>query len=98
PPTFDKPQALDFAVLKIEESGRRPLPFVLVARADGQVLARGYGPHPPNSQPSGQGTLLGCYYRGNVSKNYLFQYEGPTLAIDGFSGAAIYSERASAVI
>jgi hypothetical protein len=98
-PVHDKPAALDFAVLRLDEPNRRrPLPFTLVSRAEGPVRARGYGKNLPKAQSGGQGTLLGHYLRGHSSATFLFQYLTNNLSIPGFSGAAVHSDVANAVI
>jgi hypothetical protein len=98
-PKNELEKALDFAVLKVDPpEGRRPLPFTLVARAEGQIHARGYGSNLPNAQSPGDGTLVGNYLRKSKSAAYLFQYNSDTLSVGGFSGAAIYSDAAKAVI
>ena len=100
-PVHDKQAALDFAVLKLDlPNGRTPLPFTLVSRADGPVRARGYGGNLPGAQSGGDGILApaGNYMRGGQSWAYYFQYATTNLAAKGFSGAAIYSDVAGAVI
>jgi hypothetical protein len=98
-PVNDEPAALDFAVLKLERpNGRTPIPFTLVSRAEGQIRARGYGSNLPHAQSPGEGNLVGNYLRKSSSLSYYFQYNTDTLAVGGFSGAAIYSDLAKAVI
>lgn len=101
PPVHDKPAARDFAVLRLDRpAGRRPLPFTLVSQADGRVRARGYGDNLRSAQSGGTGYLTpaGNYLRTSSSAAYYFQYETTTLAVTGFSGAAVYSDLAGAVI
>jgi hypothetical protein len=98
-PVHDKRAALDFAVLKLDDPNRRtPLPFTLVSKAEGPVRARGYGANLPRAQSGGQGTLLGNYLREGSSSTYLFQYLTNNLSVGGFSGAAVHSDVAQAVI
>ncbi len=98
-PVNDEPAALDFAVLKLDRpNGRTPIPFTLVSRAEGQIRARGYGSNLPHAQSPGEGNLVGNYLRKWSSLAYYFQYNTDTLAVGGFSGAAIYSDVAKAVI
>lgn len=100
-PVHDKPAAQDFAVLRLDRpNDRRPLPFTLVTQADGRVRARGYGDNLRSAQSGGTGVLTpaGNYLRTSSSWAYYFQYETTTLAVTGFSGAAVYSDLAGAVI
>jgi hypothetical protein len=99
PPVNDEAAALDFAVLALDApNGRTPLPLTLMSRAEGQVRARGYGSNLPHAQSAGEGILVGNYLRKARSASYYFQYNTDTLAVGGFSGAAVYSEVANAVI
>lgn len=98
-PVHEKSLALDFAILKLnEDTSRQPLPFTLVSSVEGSIRARGYGSNLPQSQHSGTGQLLGAYKRDNSSSKFLFQYESRTLAVEGFSGAAVYSDTTRAVV
>ncbi|WP_081615733.1 STING domain-containing protein [Kocuria sp. UCD-OTCP] len=98
---YKTPEGIDFAVLKInsEESiNRKPLPITLVSSVQGNVRACGYGSNLPNSQHTGAGVFLGPHLRNNSSDQLLFEYQSETLAVEGFSGAAIYSDVAKAVV
>ena len=98
-PINDEAAALDFAVLKLDRpNGRIPLPFTLVSQSEGKVRARGYGENLPQAQSPGEGYLVGNYLRKSSTASYYFQYNTDTLAVGGYSGAAVYSEVAQAII
>jgi hypothetical protein len=100
-PILDKDRGVDVAVLEIEgniEPERSPLPMILVNNPHGDVLVCGYGENLPNAQQLGFGSLLRTYFRRNVAANYLLQYTSHQLTFRGWSGAAVYSLDANAVV
>ncbi len=88
---------VDVAVLELrDDSDRQPLPVVLVDRPQGDVIVTGYGL--ANAQSTGFGSYLRPYVRGHRSENFLLQFTSHNLAIQGFSGAPVYSLTSGAVV
>lgn len=96
-PTVIDDLGVDVAVLQLhDDSDRQPLPIVLIDRPQGDVLVTGYGL--ANAQSTGFGSYLRPYIRGHHSENFLLQFTSRNLAIQGFSGAPVYSLTSNAVI
>ncbi|HET7477031.1 MAG TPA: STING domain-containing protein [Dermatophilaceae bacterium] len=77
---------------------RIPLAMLLVNNPHGDVLVCGYGTHLPKAQSIGVGEFLRPYIRDNTPANYLLQYKSRELTFEGFSGGAVYSMVANAVV
>ena len=96
---FDKAHALDFALLKLREpTSRTPLPIQLVAHLQGEVSVRGYGSNLPKAQSGATAPAGLVYLRGESRQNYYFPYRSRQLSAPGYSGAAVYSASAGAVV
>jgi hypothetical protein len=96
---FDKAQALDFALLQLREpTSRTPLPIQLVAHLQGEVLVRGYGSNLPKAQSGTTAPAGLVYLRSESRENYYFPYRSRQLSAPGYSGAAVYSTSAGAVV
>jgi hypothetical protein len=88
---------VDVAVLELQDdTDRQPLPIVLIDRPQGDVIVTGYGL--ANAQSTGFGSYLRPYIRAHRSENFLLQFTSRNLAIQGFSGAPVYSLTSNAVI
>jgi hypothetical protein len=96
-PTIIDDLGVDVAVLELQDdTDRQPLPIVLIDRPQGDVIVTGYGL--ANAQSTGFGSYLRPYIRAHHSENFLLQFTSRNLAIQGFSGAPVYSLTSSAVV
>jgi len=93
---------LDFAVLKLVDGmplERKPLPVVLAKEMepDSKVSVRGYG-NTLDYQSPGVAEYIGISFCTNLLKNRMFILRSHELAIEGYSGGAVFSHDLQAVV
>ena len=98
-PFRDDAKGVDVAVIQLdEEMSRQPLPMLLTNEPRGDVLVTGYGTDLPNAQSVGVGESLRPHIRNNRTGNFLLQYTSLELSFEGYSGGAVFSMQANAVV
>ena len=100
-PVYDQPRGVDVAVLELDQPSRpdrTPLPMLLVNNPHGDVVVCGYGTNLPDAQSFGYGEVLRPYIRDNTPTSFLLQYRSRELTFEGFSGGAVFSLSARAVV
>lgn len=90
---------VDFAVLELlgPIPARAPLPISLARHASGTLKLFGYGKTLVHSSPA-IGSFVGPYHPQDVTANRLFSLESLQSREEGYSGAAIFSTDAQAVV
>ncbi|GEM_PF-1625490 len=93
---YDENKEIDFAVIQLVESSvnRQPLPISLVQSVTGKFTLRGHG-ETLNTLSNGTGEFIGYI---NEPNNRLFKLRSPETAESGYSGGAVFSDEAHAVV
>jgi len=96
---YQKLMGFDFAVLKLANppSGRSPLPMRFDQEAEGSFMLRGFG-ETLSDLSTGKGEFVGTVEVQNSTEYRLFRMRSQELAEGGYSGGAVFSERAGAVV
>lgn len=96
---YDHGSGVDFAILKLESPppDRHPLPIELAEECTGNFMLLGYGKS-LKDRGTGCGTFTGFFDPQSSSANRLFKLDSKQLGEQGYSGGAVFSKEAQAVV
>ena len=95
----DSETGVDYAILQLQNPlhDRIPLPITLAKAVKGEFVMLGFG-ETLVSRGTARGRFIGFLEPQNVSSNRLFKLDSKQAGEQGYSGSAVFSEEAEAVV